>query len=316
LIVIGASAGGVEALQEVVKNLPPEFPAAVLVVLHVASAATSVLPQILARKGPLPAAFAEDGDELRPGQIYVAPSDHHMLVADGRIRLTRGPRENGHRPAIDPLFRSAARWAGGRCIGVILSGLLDDGAEGLRFIKASGGGAVVQDPADAHYPNMPEAALSLTPVDHVARADRMAEALCALIEDPVHRMPAHNRPALAYKERHVEGPPSGLTCPECGGALWERDEGPNVRYACHVGHAYSVESLLEEQGRSLETTLWSAVRALEERAEMHRRLAKRTSGARSRRHEDRANEAAQHAADLRRILAANDRLAVPAPEPS
>jgi two-component system chemotaxis response regulator CheB len=318
LIVIGASAGGVEALQELVKNLPPEFPAAVLVVLHVASAATSVLPQILARKGPLPAAFAEDGDELRPGQIYVAPSDHHMLVADGRIRLTRGPRENGHRPAIDPLFRSAARWAGGRCIGVILSGLLDDGAQGLRFIKASGGGAVVQDPGDAHYPNMPEAALGLTTVDHVAPADQMAQALCALIEDPVPRMPAHNRAALliADEERPVEGPPSGLTCPECGGALWEQDEGPNVRYACHVGHAYSVESLLEEQGRSLETTLWSAVRALEERAEMHRRLAQRASGAPSRRYEDLANEAGQHAADLRRILAASGRLAVPASEPS
>jgi two-component system chemotaxis response regulator CheB len=316
LVVIGASAGGVEALQAMVKNLPAEFPAAVLVVLHVASAATSVLPQILSRKGPLPATFASDGDELRPGQIYVAPSDHHMLVDDGRIRLTRGPRENGHRPAIDPLFRSAARSADGRCIGVILSGLLDDGAEGLRFIKASGGGAVVQDPDDAHYPSMPEAALGLTAVDRVVPADQMAEALCALIEDPPHRVRAEHPAALVIEECDVDGPPSGLTCPECGGALWEKDDGPNVRYACHVGHAYSIASLLEEQGRSLETILWSAVRALEERAEMHRRLAQRASGARSQLHEDRAHEAAQHAAGLRRMLAATGRVAVPAPERS
>jgi two-component system, chemotaxis family, protein-glutamate methylesterase/glutaminase len=330
LVVIGASAGGVDALQEIVAELPPEFPAAMLVVLHVASSATSVLPQILARRGPLPAAFAKDGDELTRGQIFVAPADHHMLVRDGHIRLTRGPRENGHRPAIDPLFRSAARARGGRAIGVVLSGLLDDGALGLRFIKQHGGSTVVQDPDESLFPSMPRAALELTNVDRIASPRAMARVLCELIEvpiDPSHEADLGGDPAAGTDDLDrveladpadtaalVDGPPSSLTCPECGGALWEQEDTGGVRFACHVGHAYSLATLVEEQGRSLEMSLWSALRALEERANMHRRLARRSAGTpRETMYKERAHTAEEHARVLRAMLTNTGRLAAPAP---
>lgn len=189
VVVVGASAGGVDALRELAAHLPPGFPAAVLVVLHVPASGRSVLPQILAREGVLPAAFAEHGQEIRRGRIYVAPADHHMLVQGGCVRLTRGPRERGHRPAINALFRSAARAAGSRCIGVVLSGLLDDGAAGLRVIKEGGGAAVVQDPDDALFPSMPRAALALTLPDRVVPAAGIADALCELIEAPLPPAP-------------------------------------------------------------------------------------------------------------------------------
>jgi two-component system chemotaxis response regulator CheB len=322
LVVIGGSAGSLDGLQEVVSKLPPEFPAVVLVVLHVAATGTSVLPQILSRHGVLPATFAEDGATLERGQIYVAPPDHHLLVHDGRVSLSQGPRENGHRPAVDPLFRSAARAAGPRVIGVVMSGLLDDGAAGLRFIKDSGGIALVQDPHDAPFPSMPKAALDATSVDVVAPAAELADAICALVDDP---KPAHE---LAHVESHspdrveitdpsetgrlVGGPPTSLTCPECGGTLWEIDEDGQLRYVCHVGHAYSMASLSEEQGRGLENTLWSAVRSLEERADMHRRVGRRTREARAIRHEERAQEAEEHARTLRAILGSGGRLSTPA----
>jgi two-component system chemotaxis response regulator CheB len=329
LVVIGASAGGVDALQEVVACLPAEFPAAVLVVLHVAASGTSVLPAILTRRGALPASFARDGEEILRGQIFVAPADHHMLVHDGRIRLTKGPRENGHRPAIDPLFRSAARSNNGRTIGVILSGLLDDGASGLRFVEQSGGATVVQDPEDAQFASMPHAAMHLTRVDRVVSAKQMGETLCALIDQPIGR-DAGSRSAGDGDGLHgpdrlelddpsdtaelLEGPPSGLTCPDCGGALWEHVNGNEVRFACHVGHAFSLASLQEEQGRSLEGTLWSAVRALEERADLHRRLARRTSAPRGEACEDRAREAEGHAHTLRQMLETAGQLPPPAPD--
>jgi two-component system chemotaxis response regulator CheB len=252
-----------------------------------------------------------------------------MLVHDSRVQLTQGPRENGHRPAIDPLFRSASRAANGRCIGVVLSGLLDDGASGLRFIKLNGGSAVIQDPDEALFPSMPRAALAQTPVDKVASAAEIARALCELIEEPIETPPPE---AFAPFGNRIEqpdrveledpndtaalliGPPSGLTCPECGGALWEQDEGGTLRFACHVGHAYSLISLMEYQGTTLEMTLWSAVRALQERADMYRRLARRTTGAPNERYEERAREAEEHAHALREMLSVTGRLAAPAPD--
>jgi two-component system chemotaxis response regulator CheB len=319
LVVIGASAGGVDALQELVRHVPPEFPAAILVVLHVPSTGTSVLPQILARHGSLPAVFARDGDEVLRGQIYVAPADHHLLIQDGRIHLSQGPRENGHRPAIDPLFRSAARTAGPRCIGVVMSGLLDDGATGLRFIKGYGGATVVQDPKDAHFPSMPNAALALTKADRVVPAKAIGDALCELVDEGLERELGKNEPVVADgmiadpagTARLLEAPPTGLTCPECGGALWEHDNGATVRFSCNVGHAYTLASLMEEQGRELETTLWSAVRSLDERADVLRRLARRTQGARTAIYVGRATDAEEHARSLRQMLATAGRLAVP-----
>lgn len=336
LVVVGASAGGVDALQALVASLPPEFPAAVLVVLHVPATGTSVLPGILARHGPLPATFAEQEVELERGQIYVAPADNHLLVRDGHLRLSKGPRENGHRPAIDPLFRSAARAHGNRVIGVVLSGLLDDGAAGLRFVKDRGGAAVVQDPNDAAFPSMPRAALELTEADRIVGAKDMGSALCELIDISIPRdsqAPGDPDGAVAADRavdgfdrvetqdpaataELVAGPPSALTCPECGGALWEQVNGQTVRFACHVGHAYSLQSLLEEQGRDLEGTLWSAVRALEERADVHRRIARRTSERRGGQHEQRAKEAEQHARTLRQTLADAGRLTTTETEPA
>jgi two-component system chemotaxis response regulator CheB len=329
LVVVGASAGGVEALRTLVSGLPPEFPAAILVVLHVASEGTSVLAQILGRSGPLPSSFAIDGERLQRGHVYVAPADHHLLVRDGIAHLSQGPRENGHRPAIDPLFRSAARAGGARCVGVVLSGLLDDGASGLQLVHNHGGATVVQHPDDAMFPSMPLAALEATSVDRVVPIAQMADVLCELVDVPLDRSAPAELPEDPPSERAingrdrveiedpsqtallVEGPPTALTCPECGGALWEHDNGGTRRYTCHVGHAYSQGSLVEEQGRALETSLWSAVRSLEERADIQRRLARRASGGRRGLYEDRAAEAADHATALREMLGRIGRLAVP-----
>jgi two-component system chemotaxis response regulator CheB len=312
LVVVGASAGGVEALKALVAGLPPELPAAVLVVLHVPATGRSVLAEILDRAGPLPAATATDGAPLRRGEILVAPSDAHLLVHDGHVRLSRGPRENGHRPAVDPLFRSAARAHGARTIGVVLSGLLDDGAAGLRLVHDEGGATVVQDPDDALHPGMPTAALAAGPVDRTAPAAGLGDVISALLDEP---LPGRSGDDVAHgapgEPDEVELDPvecdltrgalSGLTCPDCGGAIWETDDDP-ARYVCHVGHAFSRESMLQEQGRALEITLWSALRALEERADLLRRVARRTGGGARTRLQERATEADEHAHALRQTL--------------
>src|SRR3954451_21952270 len=335
LIVVGASAGGVEALERLVGGLPPELPASMFVVLHLLPTGTSMLDSILSRAGPLPATVAEDGERFERGHIYVAPPDRHLLIRGDRVQLSLGPRENGHRPAIDPLFRSAARAAGARCIGVVMSGLLDDGAAGLRFIKDHGGVAVVQDPEDAMFPSMPRAALDTTEVNGVAAAAALPALLGRLIDET---LPIANEPPAARRRSDgaadedgqdrveiddpaataalLSGPPSALTCPECGGALWEHEEGGALRYACHVGHAYSLSSLVEEQGRGLEMTLWSAVRSLEERADVHHRLSRRATGNRAQVYAAGAKESEDHPGALREMLAGAGRLAAPTAEQS
>jgi two-component system, chemotaxis family, protein-glutamate methylesterase/glutaminase len=322
LVVIGGSAGSLDGLQQLVARLPPEFPAIVLIVLHVAATGTSMLPQILSRRGALSATFAEDRAPLARGQIYVAPPDHHLLVHHGYACLSQGPRENGHRPAVDPLFRSAARAAGPRVIGVVMSGLLDDGAAGLRFIKDNGGMAVVQDPDDAPFPSMPKAALAACNVDVVAPAAELADAICALVDDPRPAIELAHFPEVrpdrveitdpAETARLLNGPPTTLTCPECGGTLWEIEKDGQWRYVCHVGHAFTLASFSEEQGRDLENTLWCAVRSLEERADVHRRIGRRFGGRRENVHEERAQEAEEHARTLRAILGSGGRLTTPA----
>jgi two-component system chemotaxis response regulator CheB len=283
VIAIGASAGGVEALRALVAGLPPDFPGAVLVVLHLPRDAPSALPTILDRSGPLPAAAAVDGEELRPGRIYVAPNNHHLLLLDGHLRLSHGPAENGHRPAIDPLFRSVARAAGPRGIGVVLSGSRDDGSAGLASVVARGGTAVVQDPADALYASMPLAALAQAPTDHVAPAAKLGALLAeltsmALPDDP--QLPADRlldrevaMSDLAPVTTAEFAPPAGFGCPACGGGLFQINEGPVPRYRCRVGHAWSPETLLDEQAIALEGALWMALRALEEKSELSRRMA-------------------------------------------
>jgi two-component system chemotaxis response regulator CheB len=335
VVVVGASAGGVEALARLVASLPADLSAAVLVVLHVLPGGRSVLGEILARAGRLPAATAVDGDRIERGRIYVAPPDHHLLLDGETLRLSGGPRENGHRPAIDLLFRSAAQSRGPRVIGVVLTGLLDDGAAGLRRIKERDGAAVVQSPDDALYPAMPSSAIAATDVDAVIPLDQMAATIARLLKEPVAAyrpererdaaLPLESRPDVDESPAGVEvdakvaggagapvadghhGTLTGLTCPECGGALSETRDGALQRFSCKVGHSYSLESMLSEQGRALESTLWGALRALEERADLLRRLARRSSGITRRRFEQRSRQADGDANRVRATLLAAGR---------
>jgi two-component system chemotaxis response regulator CheB len=197
LVVIGASAGGVEVLTRVVKDLPSDLPAAICIVLHVAPGSPSLLAHILGRAGTMPCRSARDGERLREGVILVAPPDHHLAIEDSQVRLSVGPRENGHRPAVDVLFRSAARALDSRVVGVVLSGTRDDGAAGLAVIKANGGGTIVQDPRDAMYAGMPASAIANVSVDAIVPATLLASTIAAMVRgegpasearpgDPVH----------------------------------------------------------------------------------------------------------------------------------
>ncbi|HEX6457767.1 MAG TPA: chemotaxis protein CheB [Thermoleophilaceae bacterium] len=315
LVAIGASAGGVEALRELVAELPLELPAALVVVMHLLPTGTSMLPAILARSGKLPATAGQHGEQLERGHIYVAPPDHHLLVVDGRAQLSHGPRENGHRPAIDPLFRSVARAYGERAIGIVLSGTLDDGAAGLWMLRERGGATIAQDPADALYGGMPQSAINNGAATHVARIAEIPDLICNLIDTPVEAVQGapdddetfRDQPTLDTAE--VAAPRDGdltpLTCPECGGALWEHQEGDLIRFRCHVGHSYTAETMQNEQGRSLEAALWSALRSLQEREDLFRRMARRarTSRQTSERFEVKAREVEAHAEAIRRTIA-------------
>jgi len=282
IVVVGFSAGGIAPLMQLVADLPSDFPASVLVVHHFPAQSISALPSILNRAGTLAATQPADGERIVPGRIYVARPDRHLLVRDGSVRVTTGPREHGHRPAIDPLFRSAARIYGPRVVGVILSGTLDDGTSGLLEIKTAGGLAVVQDPASAAYPGMPASAIDHVTVDYVVLPGELGALLDRLVRAPAPYPAAAlptdpPEPAIAGTAALCNGAPaarpSGMVCPECGGVLWEAETGGLVHFTCHVGHGYSAESLLAGQSDSLERALWGAVRALEEKAELARRLA-------------------------------------------
>jgi two-component system, chemotaxis family, protein-glutamate methylesterase/glutaminase len=305
IVVVGASAGGVEALRTLAERLPPELPAAVFVVLHVLPSGTSVLAEILDRSSPLSAVAASDGDPIERGRIYVAPPDHHMLIERDRVRLTRGPRENGHRPAADPLFRSAARAYGRRVVGVVLSGALDDGTAGLKLITQAGGEALVQDPADALYPSMPQSAIDNDSPARVVPIREMADAICTVLDEPLdpEDEPMQHPPSPDDTDRSDNDPTDGtltpFTCPDCGGALWEHDEHAFLRFKCHVGHAYSPESLEAGHAQTVEMALWAALRNLQERAELFRRLSRRGGGERFLK---KAEDADAHADVLRGLV--------------
>lgn len=325
IVLIGASAGGVQALSQVIRGLPKDLPAAVFVVLHISPYGHSMLPAILNRLGTLEACHAEDGDAIEPGRVYVAPPDFHLVIEDSRVRLTRGPTENGHRPAIDVLFRTAAYACGRRVIGVVLTGNLDDGTAGLAAIKQRGGIAVVQDPKEADYPGMPSSAIQNVLVDHVLPLDEIAPLIDRLARQPLPEGDGDPPPSAAQEEPDAmstepedegeaagtrDGQASGFTCPDCGGALWEKPGGP-LHFRCRTGHAYSPETLLAKQTDTLEYTLWAAVRALEENAALARRMEKRMrqlGNTRSMsRYERRAQAAEAHADVLRRVLYAEEK---------
>src|SRR5436305_4371456 len=242
VIVVGASAGGVDALSALVAGLPADLRAAVLVVLHLAPHGKSVLPHILSTRGPLPARHAVDGEPLEAGRVYVAPPDQHLVVEPGRVRVTDEPRENGVRPSVDTLFRSAAHAYGPAAIAVVLSGTLDHGTAGLIAVKQHGGVAVVQDPAEAVFPSMPANAVRFADPDHVVPLDKLPTLLAGLVDewwqdrraDAQRGTDEHHQPAdPSAGAQH--GEPSEFTCPECGGTLWEQHQGDLLRFRCRAG---------------------------------------------------------------------------------
>lgn len=305
LVVIGASAGGVETLRRVVSDLPDDLGAAVCVVLHLAPGAPSALAPILQRAGRLPCRTAANGDVLENGRIFVAPPDRHLVIDDGRLRLTLGPRENGHRPAVDALFRSAARARDGRVIGVVLSGTRDDGAAGLALIKECGGAAIVQDPDDALYAGMPASALAHVAVDAVVPSGEIASTIAAMVngDNPPPGAHAPHQPADAESG----GDRVTTICPECGGVLSERTEGGMTQWACRVGHRYSPDSLADAQAEGVESALWAAIRALEDRETLLARMADqaraRGQDRSARSFHDRARTAGENARRVRDALA-------------
>lgn len=308
VVVVGASAGGVEALTDFVAALPAGLPAAVLVVLHVSPGGTSVLPGILDRAGALPAAPAGDGEALEEGRVYVGVPDRHLVLEDGVLRAPRGPRENGHRPAVDPLFRSAAQAYGPSCIAVVLSGSRDDGTAGAAAVRTAGGRVFVQDPGHALYPSMPESVIARVGVDGMAPPAGLAGLVAAGMRPGAEAAPMSGGNGQGGATRHDAGEPgaSGLTCPECGGAIYLDTVDRVITLNCHTGHAYSPASFAAEQERTLEMALWSAVRQLEERAALLRRLADRiTPGGTpvTRRFEAGADEATEQATSIRTLIA-------------
>jgi two-component system, chemotaxis family, protein-glutamate methylesterase/glutaminase len=283
VVVIGASAGGVHALLEIAQWLPHSFPAPVCITLHIGSN-PSLLPDLLRFRGPNHAMHAEDGQRLVAGTLHVAPPDRHLLVEGDRLRLTHGPKENHARPAIDPLFRSAAASHGTALIGVVLTGQMDDGTAGLKAVKDCGGTAIVQDPDTAAEPEMPRSALRNVDVDHCVPLQDIAPLLERLVG--AHKPPARaavphevarevsiNRGDATVEDLEAIAAPSSLTCPDCGGSLWEMKDPRPLRYRCHTGHAFSALSLARAQHVASEQALWASVRALREREMLLRRMA-------------------------------------------
>lgn len=281
IIVIGASAGGVEALLNMASLLSPNLAAPVVIVLHIGPH-RSLLPELLNSRGPNPAVFAQTGMVPRAGMIYVAPPDQHVLVRGKELVLLRGPKEHHARPAINPLFRSAALDRGARVVGVVLTGRLDDGAAGLHAIKACGGTTIVQDPNEAVEPSMPLQAIAGTSVDHIVRLNEMTKIINTLAQ-PLNAASSNKAPEWLRTEHAVTlgagmaelsriGSPSGFTCPDCGGALFEIKEGKPLRFLCHTGHAFSMLSLAALQENVAEESLWAALRALQEKEALLRRL--------------------------------------------
>ena len=320
MIVVGASAGGVEALIRLVGALPADLSTAIFLVLHIPAQSPSLLPEILNRAGQLHAIHPVDGQAIQYRQIYIAPPDHHLLVEEGIVRIVRGPKENRHRPAIDPLFRSAARTYGTRVVGVILTGSMDDGTAGLLAIKRRGGKTIVQDPQDALFSSMPQSAIAHVEVDHVVPLSDMGPLLAQMAHDEAAEQGSFPIPEVMEMETKLAamgvrdgqngesvGTPSVFSCPECGGVLWEVYDGNLLRFRCRVGHAYSVDSVLAGQTEAVEEALWKALKTLEESASLSRRLAHdaRNGGKDwlAKRFGDRAQDSEEHAAVIRQVLA-------------
>jgi two-component system chemotaxis response regulator CheB len=311
MVVIGGSAGAHKALEQLLTRLPADLPAAVLVVLHLAPGATSSLADMLAKSCALPVRTAVDGRPAERGNVYVAVPDRHLAIDENDVlRLTAGPRENRVRPAVDALFRSAARWCGSRVAGVVLSGSLDDGAAGLAAIAERGGTTLVQDPAGARFPGMPKAALAAVPDATVAPAGELG----ALIADLAGRQVAVNgkpNDALIWETDMItdgdsgardKGQPVGLGCPDCGGGMFAIRTGRAVHYVCHVGHSFSPQTLLAAKDDNIEEALWTAISAAQEKAMILSDLAARAEQSGD------AQAHRAHLAEAERVARAAERL--------
>jgi len=290
IIVVGASAGGIDPLRQLCQEFPADLPAAVFIVLHIGI--RSHLADILDRRAALPVLTAESGAPVTPGTIYVEPPGKHLLLHDEHVLLRRGPRENMARPAVDPLFRSAAASYGSRVVGVILSGSLNDGTAGIRAIKRCGGVAVVQEPMDATEPSMPSSAIRHVAVDHIAPAADLAALLYRLAKTPAGPTPdipldIRVEAAIAVQELEsmaIEdklGTLSPFTCPECHGALWEIDDGSMIRYRCHVGHAYTADAVVAAGSIEIDKKMEQLLRMHRERAALMHHMAKQERGMRN-----------------------------------
>jgi len=317
IVTIGASAGGIRALRTLFAQLPSGLSAAFFVVVHTSAASPSSLASLLNEVSALPVKTAEDGEEIQVGQVYVAPPDIHMLPKQKRVRLYKGPHENRHRPAIDPTFRSAAVAHGTNAIGVILTGFLDDGTSGLLAIKRCGGVAVVQDPEEAEYSDMPRNAIASVAADHTISLNKMSGVLQDIIAQPAPA-PVPVPDDVAMEARIAEQAVSDINreqklgqlvpfgCPDCGGPLWHIDSDKVRRYRCHVGHGFTAKALLDSQNNALEQALWAAMRTMEEQANITATLAqdetKRGRDRTAKMYQERADVAKSHAEIIRRLL--------------
>ncbi|HEX7795749.1 MAG TPA: chemotaxis protein CheB [Vicinamibacterales bacterium] len=279
IVVIGASSGGLDAVREVAGGLPHEFAAPICVVIHTSADSPGVIPQIVGRATSMVTVGLRRAEKLERGKMYFAPPDCHLIVEPGRVRATKGPKENRFRPAIDPLFRTAAQAFGPGAIGVILTGNLDDGTAGLAAIKRLGGRAIVQDPRDALFPGMPQSAMAHVAVDYCVPLEQIAPLLVDLTERPVTAAPPIPFPReletevrIAKQENPIEaglehiGKPSRFACPDCHGVLLQIADDDRVRFRCHTGHGFSIDSLLAAYSDQAEGSLWTAIRSLEEAA--------------------------------------------------
>ena len=318
IVVIGASAGGLEALSALVSLLPSDLPAAVFVAVHVQPTDPGFLPLALRRHSALPVKHAEDAKAFERGVIYVAQPDHHLIVKRDSMSVARGPRENLHRPSVDALFRSAAYAYGPRVISVVLTGNLDDGSAGNWAVKAFGGVTIAQDPEEASHPDMPRNAIMYSKVDFVARLAEIPPLISRLARDEVPDRGERrvNETEVRVPESELRGnpdakelgAPSYFTCPSCDGTLWEFNHGDLIRYRCRTGHAFSFESMMAEQAEALERALWVAVRTLDEKADLMRRMAehagRRTTPERQRYYLQEQAKAKENADMLRLMLKA------------
>jgi two-component system chemotaxis response regulator CheB len=318
LIVVGTSAGGLDALTRLISPLPKNFPAPIFIVQHMApDTRGDILVDALQSCGNLPCKHPISGEKIRPGHVYIAPTDHHMLIVKGKIIISKGARENRSRPGIDPLFRSAAVAYRANVIGVLLTGYLDDGTSGLLAIQRCGGTCIVQDPTDAAYPDMPQHAVNNLKPDHCVPLALMPELLIELARKRSQKSPAvpvDVATEAEIAERVVSdlaaaqrlGNPAPFNCPNCGGVLWEIYKGKLLRYRCHTGHAFTSSVLLAEQTMRIEETLWIALRMFEERKNLLNIMAHPNRAAANRAARERAEESQVHIERIRAILLAGE----------